>query len=75
MLNLTSLYPNSPWSLVFPHYREVERQPRDNERRTHTPTDPRADDLKESQDHRKDESTENRKRNHAEPDNVGETVS
>ena len=32
-------------------------------------------DLKESQDHRKDESIENRKRNHAEPDNVGKTAS
>ena len=62
-------------AIGFSHYREVERQLQDHERRTYTPTDPRADDPTESQDHRNDEPTESRKRDHAEPDNVGETVS
>ena len=69
-----SLYPNSPWHSAFPHYREVERQPHDHERRTYTPTEPQADDPTELRDHMIDELTESRKRNHAEPDNVGETV-
>ena len=44
-------------------------------RMTYTLTDPRADNPTEAQDHRNDEITESRKKDHAEPDNVGETVS
>ena len=70
-----SPYPNSPWPSDFPHYREIERQPHDPERRTYTPTEPRAHDPKKLQDQIYDEPTESLKRDHAEPDNVGETVS
>ena len=70
-----SPYPNSSWPSDFPHYREVERQPHDHERRNYTPTEPRADDPTELQDHMIDEPTESRKSDHAEPDHVGETVS
>ena len=61
-------------AIEFPHYREVERQPHDHERRTYTPTEPRAHDPTKLQGHMNDEPTESRKRVHAEPDNVGETV-
>ena len=79
-----SPYPNSPWPSAFPHYREVERQPHDHERRTYTPTNlhrerrtytPRAHDPTKLQDHMNDEPSESNKRDHAEPYNVGETVS
>ena len=70
-----SPYPNSPWPSDFPHYREIERQPHDPERRTYTPTEPRAHDPKKLQDQIYDEPTESLKKDHAEPDNVGETVS
>ena len=39
---------------------------------TYTPTEPRAHEIT---DNMNDEPTESRKRDHAEPDNVGETVS
>ena len=70
-----SPYPNSPWPSAFPHYRKVERQPHDHERRTYTPTEPRANDPTKLQDHMNDEPTESRERDHAEPDKVGESVS
>ena len=63
-----SPYPNSPWPSAFPHYREVERQPHDHERRTFTPTEPRAHDPTKLQYHMNDEPTEYCKRDHAEPD-------
>ena len=69
-----SPYPNYPWPSAFPHYREVERQPLDHERRTYTPTQLRAHDPTKLQDHMNDEPTESHTRDHAEPDNVGETV-
>ena len=69
-----SPYPNSPWLSAFPHYREVERKMHDHERRSYTPTEPRSHDPTKLQDDRNDEPTESRKRDHAEPDNVGKTV-
>ena len=57
-----SLYLNFPWLSAFPHYREVERQPHDHERRTYIPTEPRAHDPSKLQDHMIDEPTESRKK-------------
>ena len=69
-----SPYPNYPWQSAFPHYREIERQAHDHERRTYTPTQPRAHDPTKLQDHMNDEPTESQKRDYEEPDKVGETV-
>ena len=57
-----SPYPNFPRPSAFPHYRETERLPHDHERRTYTPTEPRADDHTEPRDHRYAMPTESRKR-------------
>ena len=53
-----SPYPSSPWPSDFHHYREVERQPHDHERQTHTPIEHRVHDPTKLQDHMNDEPTE-----------------